>query len=113
MAVGVEKDFTHMTSARSTPAQRVLLEAALRADPVLGPLLDFGRCVVTYGGEPGTHCCHGQPHGRCADANGTAATAAAQWGRGSSAGQRAQTQGAFGHRRLVHAAEVGMQTDTA
>jgi hypothetical protein len=65
---GAEKDFTHMTSARSTPAQRVLLEAALRADPVLGPLLDFGRCVVTYGGEPGTHCCYGQPYARCTTA---------------------------------------------
>jgi hypothetical protein len=41
------------------------LEVVLKADPVLGPLLDYTRCIITDGGIIGEQCCFGRPHGKC------------------------------------------------
>jgi hypothetical protein len=42
------------------------MKAQLRADPVLGPLLSYCRCVVRHKGvDVYGVCCFGMPDGRC------------------------------------------------
>jgi hypothetical protein len=56
----------HRRRASTTAqAERHTLEKALKADTVLGPILDHLRCIITRGGMPGEECCYGQPDASC------------------------------------------------
>lgn len=55
----------HVTHLEHGKAERHTLEKALKADTVLGPILDHLRCIITRGGMPGEECCYGHPDASC------------------------------------------------
>jgi hypothetical protein len=53
----------------STPPElKQHLFDVLHGDDVLGPLLEYGRCIITRRGLPGRDCCWGMPNATCATA---------------------------------------------
>lgn len=56
----------HVTHTSTSEEARAAMKAQLRADPVLGPLLSYCRCVVRHKGvDVYGVCCFGMPDGRC------------------------------------------------
>jgi len=56
---------SHMTHMVHGKEERAELEEVLKNDVVLGPLLDYTRCIITDGGKIGKECCYGKPDGKC------------------------------------------------
>jgi len=56
---------SHMTHMVHGKEERAELEEVLKKDVVLGPLLDYTRCIITDGGKIGKECCYGKPDGKC------------------------------------------------
>jgi len=62
----IEKGGNHITHTSHTNDEHAAQEAVLKADPVLGPLLSYFRCLFQDGSVDAYDvCCFGEPDGKC------------------------------------------------